>query len=467
MRLPYRHPGSFRDPDSGVLIDGDRVLRYFSPRGAADFAVLAETGLIDSLAGAGKVVPYRVVDASRRPAAVRELAPDASLVVEHPRLPFISYPYEWSFDMLKAAALLHLDILKCALSDGWVLKDASPYNIQFAGSEPVFIDLGSFTRYEPGKPWAAYHQFCQMFLAPLLLQAAKGVPFQPWLRACVDGIPLEHLYRMLALRQKLRGPALLHVVMPVLLNRLFGSTATPSQAAQARRLHKTDILRLVDGLSAAVASLRSAAPPSAWTSYEAEDGYDAQARAQKLAFVEHALGAAKPKMVWDLGCNQGRYSVAASRHAEHVIAMDRDEGVVNALYHRVRDSHRNVLPLVLDVTNPSPDQGWAQCERAGLAARGPADFVLCLALIHHVVVAGNVPLRAFVAWLAEVAREGILEFVPSTDPAAARMLQWRRGVGLHPGYDQSGLEAALREHFTVQETARLQGSERLLYWFRR
>jgi ribosomal protein L11 methylase PrmA len=222
-------------------------------------------------------------------------------------------------------------------------------------------------------------------------------------------------------------------------------------------------LGLVRGLRRTVEKLSRRSERTTWVDYEAHLPYAAEARAEKERFVERSVEIARPRLLWDLGCNQGLYSMIAARHADHVVAMDFDEAAVGALYEKVRGTQSNILPLVMDLMNPDPDQGWAQAERRGLAARGPADFTLSLALIHHLVISGNVPMARFTAWLADVSRAGVVEFVPKGDPMVQRLLSTRKDV--HPDYTDGAFQAALEQHFRIDERHELPGSQRILYRF--
>jgi len=452
---PSSYEPSFRDPDSGVHLQEGRVFRFFTGRGVAAFESLRRSGLLDSLVRQGLVLPYEMVSDE----ALTEPVPADAVVIEQPVLPFVSYPYEWPFGMLQAAAQLHLDLIETALQAGFSLKDASAYNIQFLGTRPVFIDLGSFAPYQEGQPWYAYTQFCQMFLNPLLLYALTGTPYHWWLRSAIEGIPPGRLSPLLGLRHKLRRAVFVHVVLQGQLQRRLASLGT-RLAGQRPQVARQAVLRNIAALRRAIGSLTPPSGPSAWSGYDDSQSYSSPAREQKAAFVAQVVQQLTPSTIWDLGCNQGDYTELASRHARSVVAMDGDPQAVDLLYRRLK-GREQVLPLVMDLLNPSPDQGWAERERLGLAARGKADFVLCLALLHHLRIGGNVPLAAIIRWLAQVARAGILEFVPRSDPMARRLMGWREDIWAD--YTQASLETELARYFRIERTLPLGGSARVLY----
>jgi len=425
----------------------------------ADFEHLRDSGLLDELVRKGALLPVFDVDSM----SARQLAtalPPGALLVRQLALPFVSYPYEWPFGMLQAAALLHLDLIESALDHDLMVKDASAYNIQFDGTHPVFIDLGSFERYAVGRPWRGYAQFCNLFLNPLLIDALAQFHFQPWLRSSLEGIPADVTGRMLPIRAKVRRGVFLNVVLQALLGSRFRS-ATPAELGVTPNVKKRSIIKNVRHLRELVSSLRVSRTLSSWTDYEDTNSYSAEARSRKSAFVDAAVASARPAVVWDIGSNQGEYAFIAARHAKTVVAIDADAGVVERLYQRARDANACVLPLVMDLRNPSPDQGWDQRERGGLASRGPADIVLALAIVHHLRLGGNVPLRLLVRWLARIGRSCVVEFVPKSDPQVRRLLAWRDDV--YDDYDESGFEAALSESFAIEEKCRLPDSGRVLY----
>lgn len=456
-------PGSFRDPASGVLLGDNQVYRFFTTGHEADFEALVETGLLDSLVKSEAVIETKRVSIGEAPDVYRA-APEIGLVVEHPRIPFISYVYEWPFEMLRAAAIRSLEILQLALEKDLILKDATPYNVQFIGTNPLLIDVGSFERYRQGVPWIGYTQFCRTFLNPLLLQSITGIPFQMWMRSSLEGIDPVHLNRLLPLRHKLRKNVFIDVVLQAWLSQRFSSRSSKAPSLQERSIPKSVIAGLVNRLKKSVAGLkRRGKAHSVWLNYEEECHYQPEALQAKDRFVDAALARSKPRVVWDLGCNVGRYSIMAARYANYIVAIDSDEAAVGALYERTRGQHTNVLPLTVDFTNPSPSQGWGQEERRGLAERGRAEFALCLALVHHLAISGNVPLPKIAEWLSSITEAGIVEFVPKSDPMLQALLRTRQDV--YTGYTQPAFEEALKEHYRITDMACLPNSERTLYLF--
>jgi hypothetical protein len=456
-------PGSFRDPDSRVLVGDGGVFRALSQRGLEDFRALESTRLFGELTAEGSLVGTRVVDSN---GAVPDVLGEAqAAVLQHDRIPFITYPYEWTFGMLRDAALLHLDILERSLNEGLMVKDSSAYNVQWQGARPVFTDIGSFERLREGEPWIGYRQFCMHFLYPLMLQAWKGAPFHPWLRGSVDGIRPAEMRALMAFRDRFRRGAFSNVFLHARLENRYSQQEGSSVKQELRSAgFKTEILKAnVRKMRSLVGRMEWNPPESAWTGYGAVNTYtDADAEA-KAGFVRAASARLGPKLVWDVGANNGRYSQVALEHADYVLALDADHSTVEHLYRRLRDAgEKRILPLVVNASDPSPRLGWRLRERGALEDRGRPDLVLALALIHHITIAGNVPLREAVDWLASLGGSLVVEFPTRQDPMVKRLLGAKR-EGSHPDYELEHFERCLEEAFDVHRREELPSGVRVMY----
>jgi hypothetical protein len=366
--------------------------------------------------------------------------------------------------MLKDAALLQLRITIGALVEGLMLKDATPYNVQWRGSQPVFVDVGSFERAHDGEPWAGYRQFCMLFLYPLMLEAYRGVPFQPWLRGSINGIQPADFRALFTRRDAFRRGVLRHVFLHASLEGRYANRGGEvrgdlQKAGFDRRLVEAN----VDAMTKLVRQLRSRGGASAWADYRSTCTYDDDESGQKEAFVRRVVGTASRRLVWDLGCNDGRYSRIAADDAGLVLAIDSDRHVVDALYATLRDEgERRILPLVVDLANPSPAIGWSNAERGTLVDRGRPDLVLGLALVHHLSISGNVPLREVVRWLRSLQCELVVEFPDRGDPMVERLLGAKR-TEAHPDYSRETFEALLGSNFRIAASQGLSEGTRTLY----
>ena len=453
---PALEPGSFRDWDSRVFYDDARVLRALSEDGLADWMALSESKLFEQAVAEGKLVATsRIDDASIAGAAA---------VLEHERIPFVSYPYEWTFAMLRDAALLQLELLRRGLEENLILKDSSSYNVQWRGARPVFIDVGSFERLRQGEPWAGYRQFCMLFLNPLLLQAYKGVDFRPWLRGSLEGITPVEARRLVSFRDLFRRGVMTNVALHARLERRHDDSERDMKSELKRAGFKKELIAAnVRRLEKLVRALEWEPGSTAWSDYSATTSYDEVDAARKEEFVREVVHTRAWNLVWDIGCNEGRHSRIAAENARYVVALDGDPAVVDRLYRSLAvEGETTILPLVADVTDPSPALGWQGLERKTLEARGRPELTLCLAVLHHIAIGGNVPVPEFLSWLAELRTALVIEFPTRDDPRVASLLQ-RKKTGAHPDYDREPFERALAERFEIERTEELAGGTRILY----
>lgn len=453
--MTERLGSSFRDP-RGFLFQRDGILfRQVSPAGAEDYDALMASGLVGRLWDQGTLVRHEEVD-------VAPASPPAHRVLRPVPVPFVSYPYEWSFQQLKQAALLTLHLQRQALEADLTLVDASAYNVQFVDGGPCLIDTLSFARYREGEPWAAYGQFCRHFLAPLALMTARDVRLGGLLRTHLDGIPLDLASRLLPRRSRLNAGLALHIHAHAATQRRFGR----GQAAPRREVDRKALLGIVESLDTTVRRLRWKNEGTEWSDYYDDTNYSPEAHEHKRTLVGEYLDAIEPATVWDLGANDGRVSRLAADRGAYTVSLDLDPVAVDTNYRRVRqDGTPNLLPLLMDLANPSPAQGFAHGERLSLAERGPADCVMALALVHHLALGQNVPLPWLAEWLASLGRTLIVEWVPKEDSQVQRMLASREDV--FADYTTAAFGDAFSAVFTIEDEQPLCDGVRILYRMRR
>lgn len=380
-------------------------------------------------------------------------------VIQPTNVPFISYPYEWSFSQLKDAALLTLAIQKKALAHGMTLKDASAYNIQFLGGKPILIDTLSFEKYVAGSPWIAYRQFCQHFVAPLALMSHTDIRLSQWFRVHMDGIPLDLASKFLPLRTYLSFGLLSHIHLHAKSQVHFADK--PINMAR-RGISKASLLGIIDNLEAVVRRLRWEPKGTEWGEYYAATNYSGQSFAEKKRLVEKFLEQVGPHSVWDMGANDGMFSRIASSSGIATVSFDYDPASVEKNYLQMRHAHdAQLLPLVIDILNPSPNLGWENKERDSLIARGPADCALALALVHHLAISNNVPLGRVASFFSNIARHLIIEFVPKSDSQVQKLLATRPDI--FPGYNKDAFEREFKNYFTIMAQEPIAGSDRVLY----
>ena len=455
-----REPGSYRDRNGTVFYRDGGVFRAIRPKALRDWEHLSATAFFRESMREGRIVATERA-AVAPPASVGE--PWAA-VLGHERITFISYPYEWPFGMLKDAALLHLDLMRAALDEGMILKDASPYNVQWNGAEAVFVDIPSFEVLGAGEPWVGYRQFCELFLYPLMLQAYKGVDVRSWLRGSLDGIPAASLRRLLSVRDVLRPGVLMHVVAQDALQRRYGGSGAGVRSSLAGAgFDKRLIVRNVEGLRRIIKRMEPPGGGSAWADYAQTHSYDAGEFEAKCAFVRAAAARRRWRLAWDLGCNTGTFSRIAAEHSDYVVAMDGDPMAVQHLFEAQKDhpDRRRILPLVVNLADPSPSQGWQGVERRALTDRGKPDLTLCLALIHHLVIGANIPMGEVVRWLADLGTSLVIEFVGRDDEMVARLLANKDDQ--YGDYQAAAFEGLLADRFDIVEKQPLKGGKRTIY----
>jgi len=457
-------PGSFRDRYSRVCIQDGKVLRLLSPEAESAWKALRNTRLYLDATQDGRLISAQAIDSEHLRAQPQG---NWSAVLEHPRIPFISYPYEWTFGMLKDAALLQLNLLRDALREDMTSKDATPYNIQWRGSQPVFIDIASLEPLREGLPWSGYRQFCELFLFPLMLQAYKQLPFQPWLRGSLEGITAEQMRSLFTLRDYLRPGVLPHVVLQARFQDRYAEHNRDMRGDLRRAgFSKVLIERNVSNLIKLLGGLNWGQKRSEWSDYGCANSYTETELSKKSEFVKKAMSGQPRQLVWDIGCNEGHFSRIAANHSEYVVALDADPLVVDRLYGDLkRSGEQRILPLYFNVADPSPGMGWRNQERRELSERGKPDFILALAVIHHMVIGANIPLDECLVWFAGFGGELLIEFVDRSDPMVVQLLRNRDDI--FSDYTREHFEKALEIHFDLLNTQTLKNGQRTLYHAKR
>jgi hypothetical protein len=404
----------------------------------------------------GILVAHQEVD-------VEAAIPDLVYKVIQPELvDFISYPYEWSFSQLKDAALLTIAATRKALDKGMILKDASAYNIQFYHGKPVLIDTLSFEKYQEGTPWVAYRQFCQHFLAPLALMAYQDIRLSQLMRVYIDGVPLDLASQLLPWKTRLNFGLGTHLHLHANAQKRYAGQAVSKEQTTGRQFSKIALLGLLDSLESTVRGLKWQPVGTEWGDYYDATNYTRKAFDAKGLMVESYLKQANPAKVWDLGANTGVFSQIASSVGANVVSFDIDPAAVEKNYRDCRQQKvEKILPLVLDLTNPSPAIGWSNRERSSLLERGPVDVVMALALVHHLAISNNVPLTDLAEFFSQAGTWLIIEFVPKEDSQVQRLLTSREDI--FPHYNQTDFEAAFSQYFEIRQAQPVADSKRTLY----
>lgn len=457
--IENRVQGSFRDP-SGFLFKRNNILyRQVNQVYADNYQLLISSGLYDNLVKRGLLVPHQEADLPAEDLSI------AYKVIQPEMLGFISYPYEWSFSQLKDAALATLDIQLRALKHNMWLKDASAYNIQFHKGKPILIDTLSFEKYKEGQAWVAYKQFCQHFLAPLALMAKVDVQLSQLLRIHVDGIPLDFTSLLLPFSTYFNFGLLTHIHLHAKAQSQYAGKKINDSTNRAR-LNKNSLIGLIENLKKTLLSLEWKPAGTNWADYYTFTNYSDEAFEKKKKIVEEWLTRVNPKSVWDIGANNGLFTRLASTRGIPSISFDIDPAAVEKNYRQVKlNKEENILPLIQDMTNPSPSLGWNIRERDSLLDRAPTDMVFALAIIHHLAISNNVPLNQIADLFHRLGKWLIIEFVPKSDSQVQQLLVAR--LDIFDQYNIEGFERSFQEKFVIQAKSPVEGSERILYLMER
>lgn len=450
---------SFRDPSGFVFERSGAVYRQINLAYRETYDELVASGLLESLVSSGKLIPHEEVSIDHA------VSPDIAYKILKPvQVPYISYPYEWSFNQLKAAAMLTLRIQSAAMKKGFVLKDASAFNVQFIGCKPVFIDTLSFDIYNEGEPWQAYQQFCKHFLAPLALASYRDIDLMKLSSLDVDGTPLTLASTLLPKRTFLHYGLASHIHLHARMQERFGDADGAPSGPQKSTLSKPRMLALLESLAKTVDGLTWKLPKSEWGDYYNSTNYSDEAASHKRTLVDDYLSRIPDELnvVHDLGGNIGEFSCIAAKYAKLVVSQDIDPVAVERNFLlRKADGPSNVLPLVQSLTNPAPAIGWANAERLSFTERAHCDGILALALVHHLAISNNVPLLNIARLFSSLAPWLVIEFVPKSDSQVRRLLATREDI--FPDYTKDGFERAFLQQYTIEASTNVTGSERTLY----
>jgi SAM-dependent methyltransferase len=402
---------TFRDPAGSLRITGEHVLRTVNPRYAAESLRFLQSDLARRWTDQGDLIATHILSAEE----------DQPLLLEHPRVFFPSYPWEWTPGQWVAAGELTLELCRQLLHEGWILKDATPLNILFDGARPVFVDVLSIERRDPRSPlWLAYGQFARTFLLPLAALKHLGWPLTATLTRR-DGYEPVDLYPYLSPSERWRAPLRSLVTLPFLFEKRKGGGGG---SAPAKLQQEPEIAAEVLGgnLRAFSKRLRALEPrerDSRWSDYPtAADHYTERERQQKQEFVDRAMQLLRPGSVLDIGGNTGQYSRIAAGVGARVVAWDTDVASSDRNWREARRARLPILPLVADAARPTPAVGWCNAESLTLLerARDRFDCVMMLGILHHLLLADQIPIADVAALLATLTRRSsIVEWVPKTD----------------------------------------------------
>jgi hypothetical protein len=453
--MSNREYSSFRDP-SGIVFEEEGVIyRQVNAIYKDHYDCLMNSGLYESLVKKNLLVRHTAVDHSG-------IGSDAYLIIRPEIIPFISYPYEWPFEGYRDAALVVLRIQEIALEYGMTLKDASAYNIQFVNGSPVLIDTLSFETYREGSPWEAYGQFCRHFLAPLLMMTYVDVRLGRLMQNYIDGIPLDMANTIL--RRRGGFAAWQHIHLHSRSIARYEQVDAEKKNGNRIKIKKSFQIAMVQSIFRTVKSLKLKTTSSEWGDYYTHNNYIEVSLDHKESLVKRYLDRiGSVSMTWDFGANDGRFSRIALQNSAYVVAFDIDPLALNCNYLNVKKHKDKILPLFLDLTNPSPSIGFANRERKSIEQRQKADVIIMLAVVHHLAISNNVPFEMIAQWLSSLCKHLIIEFIPKEDSQVKRMLATRKDI--FQNYTVDEFEAIFQKYFALCDKQKIVESDRVLYLF--
>jgi len=446
---------SFRDNSGFVFCERGEIFRAITNSYRENYEHLIKSGLYDYLIKEKLLIPHS------EEVLKDDIDPNIYKIIKPEKINFISYPYEWCFSQLKDAALTTLQIQKTALKYGMILKDSSAYNIQFYRGKPILIDTLSFEIYKENEPWAAYNQFCKNFLAPLAIAAYCDVRFNLMLKNFIDGIPLDLAQKILRKRSFLSLGVFIHIYLHSKFQIKY-SDKSESISFNRKWMNKDSLYRLIGNLETTIIKLRIKKDKTNWSNYYLDQHHSKNYFEEKKALVKTYIEKVKPKSVWDLGANDGEFSKIASDLSAVVVAFDGDHDCIEDCYNYSKKNNiQNLIPLVIELTNPSPSIGWVNSERMSLIERSNAEMVLALAIIHHLCISNNLPFDLIAKFLSKICDWLMIEFVPKSDPMVKKLLLHRKDI--FENYNVDNFEGQFSKYFSIIDYKKVSDTERIIY----
>ncbi len=449
---PTKVPASFRDPNGFVFKKGNEYFRQINLSYKENYDFLIKSGLFKELVDKKYLINHEEI-------SLTSPDDDAYKIIRPEQLSFLSYPYEWCFSQLKDAATLTLEIQEIAMKYGMSLKDASAYNIQFFQGKPILIDTLSFEKYQENKPWIAYRQFCQHFLAPLALLSYTDVRLGALSEIHLDGVPLDLAAKLLPGKTRFSFGLGAHIFLHAKSQQ---TNADAPAKSGSFNLSKNRLNGIIDSLKSTVAALKLVKQRTTWDDYYDNTNYSKAGFKDKEKTITDWINKVKPKTLWDAGANDGYFSRLGSKQKIATIATDFDHIAIEHAYLRSKDEKDSSLqPLVIDLTNPSPSIGWQNKERPSFLKRSSFDLTLCLALVHHLAIANNLPLSYIAELFHDHTKHMIIEFVSKDDSNTARLLANREDIFVN--YTQESFEKEFSHFFNIIAKNPVKDSKRTLY----
>lgn len=409
---------TFRDPAGSLVVERDRAVRKIRPEFRDRVFEFLNSPFYRRAVERGDVVSSDIEDDG-----------DALLLI-HPRVRIVTYPWEWTAFQWMAAADLTLRLCDEGLGDGWILKDATPLNVLFIGPRPILVDVLSFERRDPGSAiWLAYGQYVRTFLLPLLMKKMLRWPLELTVFKR-DGYEPAELYEAMGWTKRLSPAALWPLTVPALLDRRKGGDAAAQKKRPARDPELTlhTLKRTIAGLRKRTKAAVPKNAKSEWAEYTSTNShYTAEQSEQKHAWIRRLLDELHPSTVLDVGANTGEFSALAAQAGAEVVALERDADAAERIAQMSASKNLRIQTIHADLARPTPAVGWENRESSALLSRLEGfETVMMLAVIHHLLLLEQIPLRAILLLSHRLTRRWlVVEWVPATDPMFVSLMRGR------------------------------------------
>ena len=459
-----KEPGSFRDPAGNIFYQNGKIFRILSTLGEKRISFILKNKILEKSIKKKFLVNTSVLNEGDK---IKNNIYQENIILEHEEIPFISYPYEWSFSQLKEAAIFHLDFNLFLLENNVNLIDSSAYNVQFIDNQPIFIDVLSMKEYKDGTPWEGHKQFCENFLNPLILKSKKGIKFNNWFKGNIEGIETSELNKILNLFDKFSYNIFVHVHLLNKLEEKFkNKKSLKLNSVRKTFLSKNQLMAMMKQLRNFISKLKDHKSISTWDTYSIENSYSNSAENEKKEIVRKFFIKNRFNLVCDLGCNDGEYSeIALNNSCNRVIGFDFDLNAIEKAFIRSKKKNLNFLPLYFDASNPSTKLGWNENERKSFKERANFDGLIALAFEHHLAIAKNIPLKDVIKWLTSLAPKGLIEFIPKDDDTIQKMLELKGDI--FKNYNMENFENYLSLYCKIISKNYIKETKRIIYEYER
>ncbi|NGX28324.1 MAG: Ribosomal protein L11 methyltransferase [Candidatus Anoxychlamydiales bacterium] len=462
---------SFRDPAGSLFKHKNKIFRFINPSYENEFNETITSENIKKLIENGYISAFNKLKKDE----IQNLLKDeifknifekfkSNIILEHTVIDFANYPYEWSATQLFDSATLTLNLFEKVIDENLSLKDATPYNIIFENAKPVFVDLLSFEKKDPKDPiWLAYSQFVKTFLLPLFMNKFRSMPIHKVFLSNIDGLEIDDCLKHTSVFNPISYSL---IKLPHFLSRFAKEKHYQTKKMQNPNLAKFILKRLIKKTKKRLNALKPKTNiTSSWSEYmDTQKHYDKKDFSIKESFISDVMERQNPKKVLDVGCNTGHFSIIAAKMGAKVISIDYDPVVIDLLYTIAKNENLNILPLVVNISKPTPSIGWKNLEYQSFLKRADnyAELTFMLALIHHLQVTDRIPLFEIAAIANTLTKDGlVIEYVDPKDPMFIKIVRGREN--LHLDININSFKKTFEDFFSIEKEQKINETRSVFY----